>query len=123
MEDHVGFDAEPGSARDEPEPVDLPGLLLHVRVGRAEHDVDGLRMALENRRQRVDHVLDALVGREQAKRQEHGLAGDAELMLSIACGQARDPVRDPVPRVPPANAPSRRPGASGAAASPPRCAG
>jgi hypothetical protein len=30
-------------------------------------------MALENRRQRVDHVLDALVGRQQAKRQEHDL--------------------------------------------------
>jgi len=38
----------------------------------------------------------ALVGREQAKRQEHGLAGDAELILAIAFGQARDPVRDQI---------------------------
>ena len=91
VKDHAGVDAEPVSARLEPDPVDLTGSLLHVGMGRAEHDVDGLGMAREDRRQRVDHVLDALVGRQQAKRQEHRFAADTELMLSIAAERSGMP--------------------------------
>ena len=65
-------------ARLEHQPVRLAVTLLDVRMRGAEDDVDRVGMAREDRGQRVDDVLDALVGREQAEGQNHGLAVDAE---------------------------------------------
>ena len=54
-------------------------------------------MAREDRRQRVDDVLDPLVRREQPEGQDHRLALDAEPVLAAARdGHARDAVRDQV---------------------------
>ena len=83
----------------EHEAIRLAVLLLDVRMRRAEHDVDGVRVTFEDRRQRVDHVLDPLVGREQAEREDHRTC-PATPSCVLAGGaverHARDPVRDEV---------------------------
>ena len=78
----LAVDAEPLRAALEHQPIGLAVVLLDVRMRGAEHDVDGVGMAREDRGQRVDDVLDALVGREQAEGEDHRLALDAELVLA-----------------------------------------
>ncbi len=53
----------------------------------AEHDIDRIRAALQNRRHGVDHDFDALVGGQQAECQNDRLAGKTELVL---CRIGRD---------------------------------
>jgi hypothetical protein len=97
VEDHVRSDAEPLRARFQLQPVALAVALPHVGMRGSEHDVDRVGVPLEDRRQRVDHVLDALVGREQPEGEDHVLAADAELVLAAARGRhVRNAVRDPV---------------------------
>ena len=50
---------------------------------RAEHDIDGIRPAFQDRRHGVDHDFDAFVGRQQAEGQDDGLAAEAELGLRL----------------------------------------
>ncbi len=61
--------------------VALAVMAQDVGVGRAEDDVDDFGMLLQNGRQGFDDRFDALVGRQQAERQQHRLALDAELVL------------------------------------------
>ena len=97
VEDHARRDAEALRAALEHEPIRLAVLLSHVRVRRAEHDVDGVRVSREDRGQRVDHVLDPLVRGEQSERQDDRLPFDAELVLAPARARhVRDPVGDMV---------------------------
>ena len=96
VEDDVGVDAEALRARLKHVSVGLAVLLLDVRMRRAEHDVDGVRMLREDRGHRVDHVLDALVGREEAEGEDDRAALDAELVLATAIGRDGNAVRDDV---------------------------
>ena len=50
---------------------------------RAENDIDGIGTAFQDRRHRVDHDFDALVGRQQAEGQNDGLAAEAEFGLRL----------------------------------------
>ena len=52
-------------------------------MGCAEHDVNGIGAALQNRRHGIDDDFDAFVGREQAEGQDHGLAAEAEFCLCL----------------------------------------
>ena len=54
---------------------------MTLRMRRAEHDINHVRMLRENRRQRFDDVLDPFVRREQAEGQQHRLALYAKLIL------------------------------------------
>ena len=51
-----------------------------VRMGGAEHQIDRLRVALDDFRHRADGVFDALAGAEQAEGEQHGFARHAELV-------------------------------------------
>ncbi len=51
-------------------------------MGRAEHDVNRLRMVPEDRGEGLDDVLDPLVGREKPERQDHGSGLDAEVVFA-----------------------------------------
>ena len=66
-------------------------------MGRPQDDVDEVGERLEDLRQGLEHVLDALVGREQAEGEGHLPAVDAELVLVIRGVDERhvgDAVRD-----------------------------
>ena len=63
------------------EPVGLTFAAEHVRVGGADHEVDNIGILGQDGRQRLDHVRDALAGREQAKGQHHYLALGLELVF------------------------------------------
>ena len=52
-----------------------------VWVGRAEHEVDDIGIALQNGWHGGDGVLDALVGREQTEGQEYHFALGVELIF------------------------------------------
>src|SRR5206468_4164064 len=71
-------------------------LLLDVRMGHPEHDVDGVRMPREDRRHRVDHVLDSLVRREETEREDDRAAFDAELVLAPSIRDERNAMGDDV---------------------------
>jgi hypothetical protein len=99
VEDHVILDAEPPGLRLERHAIRLALVLAHVRVRGAEHDVDRVRPRRHDARQRLDDVLDALVGRQQPESQEHRAPVDAEPPLALsAVGHVRDAVRDHVDR-------------------------
>jgi len=53
-------------------------------MGSAQDDIHHLGEFRQNVRQGVEHVLDALVRRKQAERQQHHPAFDAELVLEIS---------------------------------------
>ena len=81
------------------QPVALALLAHQVRVGRPQDDVDEVGERLEDLRHGPEHVLDALVGREQPERQRHQPALDAELLLvGVRVDERRvgDAVRDQV---------------------------
>lgn len=62
VEDRMRIDAERFRPILEHQPIHLPLTFPDVGVGRTEHDVHGLGKAFEDRRQRIDDVLDTLVG-------------------------------------------------------------
>jgi hypothetical protein len=63
----------------------------------AENDVHRIGVALEDRRQRVDDVLDPFVRRQEPEREEHPLALDPEPVLAVAGERdIRDAVRNEV---------------------------
>ncbi len=97
VENHVRVDAQLFRARFEHQPVHFAVVFAHVRMGRAQHDVKGLREALENRRQRIDDRLDALVRRKQSKGEDDQAPLDAQAILALSCGhEIGDPVMDHV---------------------------
>src|SRR3546814_5096534 len=61
----------------------LPIFRDKVRVGRAQDHIQHIRMALDDRGQRLDHRLDALVGRQQAEGEQHLAPGKAESRLIL----------------------------------------
>jgi hypothetical protein len=65
----------------EPEAVALAVVAHQVRVRGAEDEINRVGKLFENRRHRADHVLDALVRRQQAECQQHLLAFNLELIL------------------------------------------
>ena len=65
-------------------------LLAHeIGMRRAEHHVDGIGAALQDRRHGVDHDLDALVGREQAERQDDRSCRRSRAWPSPASGSTK----------------------------------
>ena len=70
-----------------------------VGVGCAKDDVDDFWKLSHNRRQCVQHIFNAFVGRKQSKRQQNCLAFDAELVLEIGGIDKADvwnPMRDQI---------------------------
>jgi chaperonin GroES len=68
-----------------------------VRVGGAQDDVERVRKLRDDRGERLDDVLDALVGREESEREDHRTALDPEPVLAATrCGQERNAMRDEV---------------------------
>ena len=57
---------------------------MQVRVGRADDDVQGVRMRGDDRGQRLDRELVALARAEQAEAQDDVAAVDAEAGLTVA---------------------------------------
>ena len=57
-------------------------------MGRAEHDIDRIRLPFQDRRHGVDHDLDAFVGRQQAECQNHRAPAEFKLGLGcVGCGK------------------------------------
>ena len=57
-------------------------MLAHqVGMGGAQHDIDDVGKLGQDFRQRLQHMLDSLVGREQAEGEQHQPAFHAELIL------------------------------------------
>ena len=99
VEDHVLLDPQVPGQPLQAQPVALALLADQVRVGRPQDDVDEVGELLEDLRHGPEHVLDALVGREQPERQRHQPALDAELVLvEVRVDERRvgDAVRDQV---------------------------
>ncbi len=88
MEDDAGIHAQALGPGFEHQPVGFAGLLQHMRMGGAEHDVHSVRIRVQDRGQRIDHVLHALVRRQEPEREDHGLALDAKPVL-VAGGKHR----------------------------------
>ncbi|QDV06244.1 hypothetical protein Poly30_17510 [Planctomycetes bacterium Poly30] len=112
VEDHVGLDTKLATARLQHPSIRLalPLPLPDVGVSGAQDDVDRVREALDDGRQRVDHVLDAFVGREQPEGEDHPLTFHADARLAgIASGEHRNPVGDQIDlaRGNPVNAPKQ----------------
>ena len=63
---------------------------------RAEDDVDRVRIVGEDRRKRVDDVLDALVRREEPEGENQRPPFHAEAAFAAGERHVRDPVRDHV---------------------------
>ena len=85
VERDVGVDAQAARAGREHETVGFAVPFLHVGVRRAHHHEDRARMPFEDLRQRVDDVLDPLVRREQAEREQHLSIGEPEPLLAFRC--------------------------------------
>ena len=97
MEDHGAGHAELLGPGLEHQAIGLALARHDVRVGGAQDDVDRVGMGREDGGQRVDDVLDALVGRQQPEGENHGLALDAEAVLAPAARRhLRDAVRNQV---------------------------
>src|SRR5438477_6390912 len=96
MKDHVSVDAEPQRAILEHQAIGLALTFDDVRVRRAEDDVYRVGIVREDRRQSLDDVFDALVGREQAERQNQRPSLDAEAILAPGERYVWDSVRDDV---------------------------
>ena len=97
VKNHASVDAElPGSCLEH-QPIRFAFTLDDVRMRRAEHDVDGVGMSGENRRQRIDDVLDALVWRQQPEGQDDRLPVQAEAVFAAAAGgNVRNAVRNQI---------------------------
>ena len=66
-------------------------------MGGAENDIHGIGARLEYRWHRIDHRLDAFIGRKQAECQDDGMAGEAELgfrLVRVEKGDIRNAVRN-----------------------------
>ena len=63
------------------EPVGFALLAHQVGMGGAQHDVNHVGKLRQDLRQRLEHVLDSLVRREQAEGEQHHPAFHAELVL------------------------------------------
>ena len=70
-EAHVLLHPQAPAARQQRVAVALPPQLAHLGVGLADHQVQQVRVAPDQRRQRREHVLDPLALVEQAKGGEH----------------------------------------------------
>ena len=81
VKDHVLRHAEIVGQLLELFPVAFALLTQQMRVGGSQHHVACGGMLRYHGRQRPDHVLDALVGREQAECEEHVFACHAEAIL------------------------------------------
>ena len=75
------FDAEFAHARHQAFAIGLALISNQIGMRCAEHDIDRIRAALQNRRHGVDHDFDALVGRQQAECQNDRLPAKSELGL------------------------------------------
>ena len=81
------------------QPVGFAFRAHQMRMGRAKHDVDQVRILPGDLRQRPDHVLDPLARGEQPEGQQHLLALDPELILEgtrIDEGRIGNAVRDQI---------------------------
>ena len=88
-------DAELLTSRFEHQTIRLSLVLDDVWMRGAEDDVHGVRVDGENRRQCIDDMLDAFVAGQQAERQNHGLAVDAQSVLARGIDRhVRNPVRE-----------------------------
>ena len=97
VKNHASVDTEMPGSRLEHQPVRLTLTLDDMGMRRAEHDVDGLGMNGEDRGQRIDDVLDALVWRQQPEGQDDGLPVQAEAFFAAAAGRnLRNAVRDQI---------------------------
>ena len=99
VEDDVPLDAELAGQALEAQPIALALLADQLRMGRAEDDVDEVRDLREDLGDGPEHVLDALVGREQAEGQGDRPPLDAELLLvgvRVDEGRVGDAVGDEV---------------------------
>ncbi len=81
VEAHVRLDAQVLGQPLQADSVALPLLAEQVRVRRPQNDVEEVGEFLEDRRHRLEHVLDPLVRREQPERQGDELPLDPELIL------------------------------------------
>ena len=77
-EHHVILDAKFAHPRHQAFAIGLALVPDQIGMRCAEHDVDRIRTAFQNRRHGVDHDFDALVGRQQAEGQNDRLAGKSE---------------------------------------------
>ena len=68
----------------EAEPVSFAVLPQFVGMGGAEDDINNLGKLRQNLRQGIEHVLDALVRRKQAEREQHHPSFHPELVLEIS---------------------------------------
>ena len=79
--------------------VSFPLVADQARVRGAQHDIDDVRELRDDVGQRVQHVLDPLVGRQQAECQQDLLPFHAELVFEktgVRERHIRNPVRDDV---------------------------
>ena len=86
--------ADPGLQRGA---VGVALLAQHLRVGGAEHDVEQVGVLGDDRRERLDDDLDALVRRQQAEGQQHRAAARDDALLGhllVEVGADGDAVRD-----------------------------
>ena len=79
----VALDTEFLHARHKALAVGLALIPDEIGVRRAQNDIDRIGTALQDRRHRVDHDFDALVGRKQAEGQDDGPAAEAEPGLGL----------------------------------------
>ena len=71
------------ASRSRLDAVGLAVLAHQVGMRGAQHDIDDVGKLGQDLRQRLEHVLDALVGREQAEGEQHQPAFHAELVLVV----------------------------------------
>lgn len=81
LEAHVARNAARLGQRLQPLQVRLALTPQQVRMRRAQHDVEKIGEPFDQRRQAFDDGFDALVRREQAKRQQHLAPGEIEPRL------------------------------------------
>ena len=77
----VILDAEFAHARHQALAIGLALVAHQIGMRRAEHDIDGVGATFQDRGHGVDHDLDALVGGEQAERQNDGTVAESEFGL------------------------------------------
>ena len=82
-EHHVIRDADIARARHQALAVSLALLPNQIGVRRAQHNIDRIGAALQDRRHGVDHEFDALAGREEPERQNDGPVAETQPGLDL----------------------------------------
>src|ERR1700693_3109476 len=84
VEDDVLFDLVLLGEHFQAHAVSFAMLAEFIRMGCAQDNINNLGKFLQNLRQGVEHILDALIRRKQAEREKHASPFHSELILEIS---------------------------------------